>query len=505
MNVVLLIFALLGLWTSHAQALTIQEQQVGRRVTIPLAAGDSRILLDATLTSSAAATGAGFSLVGTGHDFNSDGFNGNGTGTLRIQNWAQQAQMAPQGTIYLQVERVALTLDESDNGGIFVDSVGTVNQGSTRCLLNAYNDADTYSRSIFYNGSTDSGNLNFTNKANSTSDRWRLPRYNSHAVPTYQDSRFAEIVWTWSGTDYWFYVDGHPLKYGVSAAAPTATEWDNILIGSCGSVSNPLGTFRIKRVQIDKVYVPPVMLPLKVGIYGDSFGALGIQLPFQASTTVAQLDAAQTSVDLPSRYNHYLRTNAQTSWMHGLQALAWQNLGVYFPAYCGAMSGGGYEKTPIEANYRTALNNFGPELIIANASVNDINAASPTTNIVANTKTMFDALIDGNTSLRKILFFVGFNGHRVATQDAAWLADYKRVSALLIAGMDNYRGKVQVVDVYEAWGGDNYPLTQTIGTSPTNATATFGTDQHPSPSGLAKMTEIMWPYVRDFLTARPTR
>lgn len=479
--------------------LEIADLYRGRRVTMPLAAGDSRILLDATLTSSGAATGAGFSLVGTGHVFDSNGFNGMGTGTLRIQNWAQQAQMAPQGTIYLQVERLALTIDESDNGGIFVDSVGTVGQGYLRYVLNAYNDADTYSRSIYYNGSTDSGNLNFTNKANGTSDRWRLPRYNSHAVPTYQDSRYAEIVWTWSGLDYWFYVDGHPLKYGVSAAAPTSADWDNILIGSGGSVSNPLGTFYIKRVQISKTYVPPVMLPLRVGIYGDSFGALGIQLPFQASPTVAQLNAAQTSVDLPSRYNHYLRTNAQTSWMHGLQALAWQNLGAYFPVYCGAMSGGGYEKSPIEENYRTGLNAFRPELIIANASVNDINAASPTTNIVANTKTMFDALIDGNASLRKILFFVGFNGHLVATQDAAWLADYKRVSKLLVDGMANYRGKVQVVDVYDAWGGDNYPLTQTIGTAPTNATGTYGTDQHPSPTGLTKMTEIMWPHVYKFL------
>lgn len=495
--------ALACVWAVEASAFSLQEQQVARRVTMPLATGDSRILLDATLTSSAAATGAGFSLVGTGHVFDSNGFNGMGTGTLRIQNWAQQAQMAPQGTIYLQVERVALTLDESDNGGIFADSVGTVGQGHTRCLLNAYNDADTYSRSIFYNGSTDSGNLNFTNKANTTADRWRLPRYNSHAVPTYQDSRYAEIVWTWSGTDYWFYVDGHPLKYGVSAATPTSADWDNILIGSCGSVSNPLGTFYIKRVQISKTYVPPVMLPLRVGIYGDSFYSLGIQMPYQASPTVAQLDAVQTSATLTNRYANYQYTNAQTSWMHGLQALAWQNLGAYFPVYCGAMSGGGYEKSPIEANYRTGLNNFKPELIIAGASVNDVSTVLPASDIVANTKTMFDELIDGNPGLRKVLFFVGFNGHRVPTQGTIWLAEYKRVSALLVSGLANYRGKVQVIDVYEAWGGDNYPLTQTIGTAPTNVTATFGTDQHPSPTGLAKMTEIMWPYVRDFLTARP--
>lgn len=480
--------------------LEIAEAQIARRVTIPLATGDSRIVLDATLTSQAAATDAGFTLAGTGHVFDSNGYNGKGLGSLFLDNWAGSASMAPTGTIYLRFERRAVALDEANNGGAFADSVGHAASG-TRYVLNSVKDDSAYGRRIMANLF-----LIFVNIANTTSTQTNWTRFNSHAVPTYQDERYMEVVWTWSGTEYWIYVDGHPYLHGTSAAAPTALDLDNFRLGAGGTSSNTIGDYYIKRVQLSSAYAPPAMLPLRIAAYGDSFVKRATGTGDPAADTVAAINAVQVALTIPSlATTPYGYVTAQTSWALGLEALAWQNIGAYFPFYNAAKSGGGYEKNSIPSAYADAVNAFRPELVIALSSVNDVSVASPVTDIVANTKLKMDALIDGNTALRKILFFVGFSGHlnppQVAT--AGWLEEYKRINALLVAGLANYRGKVEVVDVYNAWGGDSYPPGQTVGSAPTNATATASNDIHPSPSGFTKMAAIMWPYVRNFLTSRP--
>lgn len=486
-------------------ALSVQNGYLARRVSIPLSDGDSRILLDATLTSSAAATGAGFTLVGTGHVFDSNGFNGKGTGNLNIANWASAASVVPQGTIYLQVERAALSFSNANNGADFSDSTGTDN-GASRYLLYSNNDGFTHERRVYVDGAGTDG-LVFLNEANNTQATSVLNRYNSHAVLTYQDQQYAEIVWTWRDTTYWIYIDGHVVFRGTSALSPTTSDLDNIRLGSQNASTGWLGDFYIKRIQISSAFAPPVMLPLRVAGYGDSFVVASIESATPGADTVAGINAVQTHTALTARDANYKKVRGQASWMHALQALAWQNNGAFFPYYMGGKAGAGYEKSAIASGYRDAINAYQPELIIAMSSVNDVNPSSPVTNIVANTKTMFDALIDGNAKLRKILFFVGFSGHQDASTGGVegWLTEYKRISALLTAGLADYRDKVEVVDVYEAWGGDSYPVSQTAGSNVDNVTATAGEDVHPSASGHLKMAEIMWPHVQNFLLLRPTR
>lgn len=489
------------LLATSAEALTIQEQALARRTFAPLPAGDSRILLDATLTSAAAATSAGFTLDGTGHVFDSNGYNGKGTGTLGLVNWAGSAQMAATGTIYIQFERRAIATDEANNGGIFIDSIGHAAAG-TRAVLNTSNDAATYARRIRGNTFAD-----FQNIANATTTTIGFNRMNSHAVPTYQDQMYAEVVWTWRGPDYWIYVDGHPFYHGTSPASPTALDLDNVRVGGLGTASNTIGDYYIKRIQLSSAWMPPRMIPLRVGLLGDSFVKRAFGTGDPASDTVAAINAVQKGLSMDELTVTYGYVTGQTSWALGLESLAWTNTGGFLPIYWAGKSGGGYEKNVIPSAYTDALNAYRPELVIALASVNDVNPSSPVSNIVANTKAKLDAMIDGNTALRKIIFCVGFGGHRNPATAAVpgWLDEYKRVSALLTAGLESYRGVVQVVDVYGAWGGDNYPVTQTVGSNPLNVTATAGNDVHPSPTGLQKMAEILWPHVRDFVLMRPTR
>lgn len=491
---------------SDLWALTLQQQAIARQDAAPLASGDSRILLDATLTSSAAATGAGFTLSGTGHVFDSNGFNGKGTGCLSIGNWVSQAAMQVKGTIYIQFERAALTFDESNNGGTFLDTVGTDN-GAARYLFKGFNDGGTSQRSILHDGTSING-PQFVYRLNGVNQFPAFQYFNSH-VSIYQDATYATVIMTWNGATYYVWLDDHLIHTGLTAALPAADDFDNIIIGAVSSsCTTPIGNFYIKRVQLSTAFMPPIHNQVRVGLYGDSFvRGMGGQVATPASDTVALIDGVQTSVKLTTRVTAYNSILGQTPWGLELQALSQRLLGFTFPMYTAAKGGAGWEINPMAVAYRDALNAFRPELIIALASVNDIQPSTPVTAIVANTKTQMDYLIDNNPDLRQIFFVVGQSGHRdpFHVSDATWFPEYQRVSSLLVAGLANYRGKVRVLGVYSAWGGDSYPLTQTIGSAPTNATGDAGNNLHPSPTGSTVMTSILWPYVRDFLNARPAR
>lgn len=506
-----IIIVLVVCFGSQSWAMSIQDYYLSRQGFAPLESGDSRILLDATLTTSAAATAAGFAIAGTGNVFDGNGWNGKGTGWLRIIGWANSASMAARGTIYMEIERRALSFDESNyldgTFNTFRDSVGTDN-GAVRAAFFIYNDAATYSRKLHNDGAGANG-LIAINKANAVQQFPILTNYNSHAIPVYQDAQFSRIVWTYNGADYYVWVDGHLIYKGTSAALPTTDDFKNIIVGAGSTAgATPLGDFYIRRVQLSTAFIPPVLAGPRVGLYGDSFvRQMGSNTPVPATETVTDIDGVQQFKILTTRSAALVRAEGQTPWGIGLQALAQTLLGFNFPMYTAAKGGSGYEKTPIPVVFRTALNAFRPELIIAMASVNDVVPGSPVTNIVNNTKLVMDDFIDGNPALRKILLIVGISGHRDPTKaaDPLYLPEYKRVSALLVSGLDNYRNVVEVVDVYGAWGGDAYSPTQTIGSAPTNASASAGNDIHPSATGTTAITSILWPHVRDFLISRPSR
>jgi hypothetical protein len=466
---------------------------------VPLAGGDARILLDVTLTSSGAATGAGFTLAGTGHVFDADGFNGNGTGYLQMSNWASSSVMANTGTVYLEFDRQAVTWSSANNGASAFSASDGIDTGAARYLFRAYNDAFTEEIRFFLeNGSDDLPRFMYETTALSTITT--LGRINSHA-PSTLPSGTSTIVITWSGLDYWLYYDGHLFLHKTNTASGDALRFDNFRI------ADGLGNAHVKRIQLSSAFITPKMLNRKVAIYGDSFALAAIEGNSAGADTVQAIDAVQTHVGMPDRLANYIKGRAQSSWGHWLQALAYHDLRVAFPMYVSAKNGTGYSVTPRAAAYRDAINTFQPEVVIAMQSVNDVNPSSPVSNIVSATQAEMDTLIDGNPNLRKILFVTGISGHRDPTKlsTSGWVDEYERLTGLLNVGMNAYRGKVQVIEAYTAWGGREYPVTQTIGSHPQNATTSAGNDVHPTEVGHVRIAEIIWPFLKPYLTMRYRR
>lgn len=466
---------------------------------IPLDAGDSRILLDATLTSSAAATNAGFTLAGTGHEFDEFGFNGNGTGYLLMSNWASASSMTPQGSVYLEFDRTALSWSYLNNGASTFSASEGIDGGAVRYLFRAYNDAFTEEIRVFIeNGSDDLARIMYETTAQSTTTT--LGRMNSHAI-TDLDSRTMTLVITWSGLDYWVYWDGHLIMHKTNTATPHALRFDNMRL------MDSMGDTYIKRIQLSTAFMLPRMHNRKVAAFGDSFILASIQGASAGADTVAGIDAIQTHTGLPERLVNYAKGRGQGSWGHWLQAIAQHEWRVNFPFYVSAKNGAGYSLTPIPSAYADAVNAFAPEVIIAMQSVNDVNPAAPVADIVADTTAILDTMIDGDPALRQILFVTGISGHQDPTKVAisGWMDEYRRLSALLNAGLDGYRGKVTVIDAWSDWGGAGYDSTQTVGSHPLNTTSSAGNDVHPTEIGHIRIAEILWPYLSPYLLNRYPR
>lgn len=495
-------------------ALTIQEHALGRRSFPPFATTDSAVKMDATLTSLAAVQAAGFVEEGTGITYGTNGFNGHATGNLYAADWPNYASIAGQGTFYLQFERTAITGDNSNNtvDSFFHDTTGEDGAVKKRYLFEGTNGATTYLRSAFHQDGGVPGYFRAVTKLNSVAINSDTVWLNSHFVPGEQTD-YAELVFTWKGRTFFWYLDGVMIFRGESAADPTSDDWRFLRLGYAVSGAARLGNYNIKRVQISTYYCPPVMSPIRVALYGDSFMRYGSESTVPASATVAAINAVQWLLkEFPVGYSFSTPTGKTglTPFALGLRALGWQQVGFSFPTYIASCSGCGYEKSPMASAYADAVNAYRAEIVVTQMSVNDIDPTTPVTDLVANTKVKLDTLIDGNPQLRTILFFVGITGSKDPTFIAAYpagayLSETNRVRQLYLASdLNGYRSKVKMVDVSSCWGGDDYPATQTIGSAPDN-TVPYAGGVHPSPTGETVISACIWPSVKQILTSRPVR
>jgi hypothetical protein len=412
---------------------------------------------------------------------------------------SHRGTLAQQGTISVVFERLGMTYDNSWSATDFKDSSGST-EAIQRYLWMSRNPALSYERSILWNGAGNKAVL-FTDKSNGKYVHSIFAINNSRYVVGHHDPVFAEIVWTWTGRTSYVFVEGHLINVYTRADAPEPDEFKQFAVGGFfGSTSGGFGNFRIKRITISSHFSPPTMLPVKVGMLGDSFTIAGDEAFAPAVETVDGIDAVQEGLVLTDNNSQYNRHRGQASWIFFLQSLSWLHLGSYFSYYRAAKGGAGFEKNQIPKAYRDALINYKPDIIIAHGSTNDVKPLSPVTDLVSHTKAILDELIDGIPNLRQILFFETFSGHQCIGLTAGWLDELKRVHGLYRAGgIHGYRGKVQYIQTYDTWGGDNYDPHFSLGSNPDNQTASGpppygpGNDLHPSASGHAKMAEIIWP------------
>lgn len=498
--------------------MNIPEFYLARRNFPPFAAGDADTIMDLDLTSSNGSTPAGvathgFTVRGT-PTFDSSGML---TASGHLYHLAfkpsDRPALAVKGTIMIECERAGLTLDQSQVT-YFADSSGQGTLAAQTFLIHHRDTTNAYGVNI---GHLSGATASFRMDGKSNNVAFGVSQqYLSRHVPNEQDSIWAKIIYTWDKTKLYQFIDGH-LVYVATLSAPFAeSAWTYFAVGGySGAVdTNRFGNFHIRKVQISKKFSGPTMLPLRIGVYGDSFvkGCDASGTP--AGDTVAQINAAQTGLDV-TNITDMSNTFGQSYWMLLLQAIAWEQLGVYVPYYNGGKSGVGYatQTTQIPAAYADAVNAYRPEILIVFGSVNDINAVTPVTGLVEGIKADLDALIDGNTALRKILFFEtigGFLPPNIPNGVAATRTEHNRLISLMRAGgIDGYRGLVQYIRTYDSWGGDNYPPEYTIGASPLNLTSTgpasAGDDVHPTPRGREKIAAIVWPYLKSAILSRPAR
>lgn len=419
---------------------------------------------------------------------------------------ANRAALAEQGTLHIQFERLGATYDNTWSSLFFPDSSGFAASAIERNIFHSCNAATNFERRILWDGR---GNKNFLliDEAGGKSVNSGIRVFGSRYVPGQYDSMYSDVVWTWSGQDCFIYLDGHLINEYRRAGAPQSDEFEKFAIGGYfGTSENRFGGYRIRRVRMTDGFSQPQLLSVKVGFLGDSFTVAGDAGSSPTEDTQAAIDAVQTGLEFSDNATQYSRERGQANWILFQQSMSWRQLGGYFRYYKAAKNGAGYERNPLPKIYRDAMIGFGPEIIVMLGSVNDVGVWTPVSDIVGNTKRVFDELIDGIPSLRTILFFETLSGHQCAAQPAGWLNELKRIHSLYRnGGINGYRGKVRYIETYAKWGGDHYDPHFSHGSNPDNHTSSGpqpygpGIDLHPTASGHARIAEIVWPILKEEL------
>ncbi len=509
----------------------------------PYLASDPRVILDVGITSlsprnSWTALPTGFTLgqvsgLTGGTISDSAGFTPNSGGY--ISNYAAFPSLASsQGTIYMRLQRAALSVDNSTDAGVnFFNSTGNTTGGYGPNAATAFTLYDGTNDIIQWTMTPQSNSADILDAGNWVHPGWRLG--NSHSS-TNLDPTNTEIVFSWQGTTYWSYFDGVPVGYGTfSTALPTAGQFSQIVIGAylggTGSVGQPLGPFAIQRFQISTAFSPPPTLqgtPV-IGFYGDSFVVQGAGVSGDASApSIAQVNAVQAQMNPTTSPNAYAGTYGQDGFISRAQAYALKRFGGYLQLYTAAETGHGWAYTGMggttaantpaiddfnlgKTGYSDALNAAQPAYIFAFGSVNDVNNGTPA-NLIGDMQTHFNYWANNNPNLKGI-YYIETLSWQLATADctshgglAGWIAEMTRQRNLMRTafGAGYLAGTRQVpvtyIESYESWVEGLNSARFLIASNPDNNTQSSNTGSspngHPDAEGNIQMVDAyVWPYL----------
>jgi len=518
----------------------------------PFAASDPNVLLDigiATLNprNTWTALPTGFMLdqvsgLAPGTVSDTVGFTPNSGGY--IHNYAAfPAAKSTQGTIYMRLQRAAISIDDStDAGASFFDSTGNTSGSWGANTATAFTVFDGANHILQWGMTAQSTGIQILDGGS-----WAYPgsRYaNSHGS-TNLDPTVADIIFTWQGSTYWSYLDGTPVAYGtLTTPLPTVGQFSQIVVGGylggAGNSGKPLGSFAIQRFQISTAFSPPPALsgqPL-IGVYGDSFvvqgaGVTGNVPGAPGSPTIAQVDGVQAQMDPKTSPNATTGFIGQDGFTSRAQAYAMQHLGGYLQFYTAAESGHGWAYTGMggtnpanspaiddfsvgKTGYSDALNAAQPAYIFGFGSVNDVNNGVPA-DIVGDVQAHFDYWADHNPNLKGI-YYVETLSWELATGactarggPAGWKAEMTRQRNLLRAAFAGgylagaRKVPVTYVKTYETWVLGPNSARFLIASNPDNHTESSNTgpfpNGHPDAEGNIQMVDAyVWPYLTSILS-----
>jgi lysophospholipase L1-like esterase len=265
----------------------------------------------------------------------------------------------------------------------------------------------------------------------------------------------------------------------------------------------------------------PTTSSTKVAFLGDSFVQRATDRASVSSDTVAQFDAQQS--DLAINATRLARINqgwGNGNWGWWLQSFAYlrNRQRKWFTIYNAGYSGRGW-RSDVGTQFgtvgqRAAVIAHNPNVLVCFGSVNDVNLADTTEDIVADITTYLTPLIAGCTNLTRVFWFhTFFTPETYRTNNTA--AHYTEVNrqiakfntlSLTVNNASAQPVTVQFIPTWAAWApGGTGVARYGIGSHPNNAvvgsvrTAVFDGDVHPTSEGSARMAEIVWPYLRNLI------
>jgi len=504
---------------------TVSDYYTDRADVSPLASGDADILQD--ITFSGYSTGAEFTTANTDWVINGANVTWDTTGGTKVGSGSSLTTTlasietdllaANEGSIYFEVERSGITVDEGDIAGNFLQSTGRVGATTVDFLLNTSSGATDFIKLSRQPGTTASGQMRLTIKANNGTTQNIDFYVNSQREfdVTDDEHTYAKIIATFKSKTVTVIVDGLPVITATLDNEFTTSAFSRITVGNQALLSpGHFGDYFIRRIQITKRQSFLVANPMRVCFGpGDSFLASftdGVDINSLAD--VQKLSDGSGRAGYKSGLYSFLRRMAvdhnfvltNVTGFHDTTA----SMNGSTENGAGFSSSGAVPFTSELTNYIIGRN---PEVIITAGSWNDVNDASPAPDIYGDTKAILDTIIDGCRNLRQIHFFAqfaGFKGLSTKNNDAHRAeAERLRSEQRALNGYTRSNAAGETVKVffhetYELWGGDDYSPELSIG-SATGNTVTPNADQHPSSLGSIKMGEIIYNATEPYITTVP--
>lgn len=470
----------------------------------------------------------GWTQRGTGHTYDSRGFHAS-AGGLRIEDGSLSTALASSGSIILEVERSGLVFNDADKDAADFEDLGLYNPGGSYPTPRT---ADTGTPYLWYsheNSAFAEERVLYMNTASTTvlSFNWRddragtvtLDRLTDY-VPAWLDPKYATVILTWSGAAEHLIVDGLVISTQTTSVQNN-NRFNRIELCGGGDVASRWwGSYAVRRLQITTASLAPVTSSTKVALIGDSFVQRATDRASVAADTVEEFDSKQSDAAFgATRLARINQSWGNGNWGWWLQSLAYlrNRQRKWFTIYNAGYGGRGWRSdvgSQFTANQRTAVINHNPHVLIGFGSVNDVNLADTTEDIVTDIQDYLTTLIAGCSNLHTVLWFhTFFTPETYKTNDtAAHYAEVARQIALfnnLSLTTNNAAAQPVTVRFIPTWGlwapSGTQPARYGIGSHPSNAvvgsvrTSTDNGDVHPTSEGMARIAEIVWPYLKGLL------
>jgi hypothetical protein len=552
-----------GAVTSLGLASSSTTTGVYSSTPIPLSKSDSRVLVDigissndsknlwTSLPSGWAYTSSTGSSVNTTTGY-TPGSGNNQTGKiLSPSNF--NATNGTQGTIYTRVSKAALSVDSTKSGttawyNSTGNALGQYGPGYPPCLWCIQSNATTRFVSLMMNPTA----IYFQDFNGGPAGDINVVLLNTPITSINTDSTYWDVVFTWSGSTYYFYIDGELIKTGtLTNGAFAADQLYYVTVGNgptgpSAYLGGNLGPFAIQRFQINTAYCPPIAAPITIGIHGDSYCAgSGVNgdggIPSVA--TIASINAANSLQNIASATNGGSGVQGQVQWAGLLQSYAFKQFGIIPSLFGACKSGysgywtGGYG-TPIDnpaaatplTVYSDALNAALPSVVIYWDSVNNQiqcpNGTGTGVDPVGDIKWKLDYWAANNPNLRSIILveamslelcsqsaLTGAGSVRTPAEVKALTASWRASLRAYYGGTTLYlaggRVPVTYVTTYEQMAGASDGTYMLWGTHPSN-TITSGGQQGPNgsspdihlcPYGRYRIADIVWTVLKPILNS----